>query len=131
MAVARVLAEADVGDEHELRVRGVERAERALDDAVVVPRAGRLLVLLLRDAEKQKGLDAERDELTGLAHELVDGELRDRVEPLDGPHDALPRAREERHDEVVEVEPRLAHERPQRVGAPQPPEPRCGKGAHG
>ena len=49
---------------------------------------------------------------------------------------AAPRSRtvdgpdEERHHEVVEVEPRLAHERAQRVGAAQPAEPRGGEGAH-
>ena len=37
---------------------------------------------------------------------------------------------EERHHEVVEVEPRLADERAQRVGAPQPAEARGGEGAH-
>ena len=41
-----------------------------------------------------------------------------------------PRADEERHHEVVEVEARLAHERAQGVGAPQSAQPRGGKRAH-
>ncbi len=43
--VARVLAQAEVGDHEQVGVRGVDRADRLLDDAVVVPGAGALLVL--------------------------------------------------------------------------------------
>ena len=59
VAVRRVLAEADVGEQHELGEARAQRAQRALDDAVVVPGAGALLVLLLRDAEEHHGADAE------------------------------------------------------------------------
>ena len=47
MAVARVLAEADVRDQNEPGVLGPERAQRLLDDAVLLPGGGRLLVLVL------------------------------------------------------------------------------------
>src|SRR5438034_22389 len=58
MAVRRVLAQADVGEEHELREARAEVAERALDDAVVLPGAGGLLVLRLRDAEEDDRADS-------------------------------------------------------------------------
>ena len=66
VAVRGVLAEADVGDQDELRLLAPQRAECALDDPVVLPRARALLVLLLRDAEEEQGLDAEGRELPRL-----------------------------------------------------------------
>ena len=52
VAVARVLAEADVGDEHEVGLLDRERTQGELHDAVVVPGRGRLLVLVLRATPK-------------------------------------------------------------------------------
>ena len=50
--------------------------------------------------------------------------------PVDRADDALPGAGEERHHDVVERQPRLAHERAQRVGAPQAPQAGDGKAGH-
>ena len=58
--VARVLAEADVGEQRQAGHLGPQRAQRALHDAVVVPGARALLVLLLGDAEQQHRPHAER-----------------------------------------------------------------------
>ena len=58
VAVARVLAQAQVGDHQQVRVRGLDRARGELDDALVVPRAGALLVLVRRQAEQQHARDA-------------------------------------------------------------------------
>ena len=77
VAVRRVLAEADVGEEHELGRTLRERTERLLDDAVLVVGARRRLVLLLRDPEEEDGADAEPQELLGLVGEPVDRALRD------------------------------------------------------
>src|SRR5262249_18887808 len=84
------------------------------------PRAGALLVLLLRDPEHEHGADAERRELGRLTDDLVNRALRDPVQPFDGAHDTLAGAGENGHDDVVEREPMLAHERAQRLVAPQP-----------
>ena len=46
--------------QHELGEARPQRAQRALDDPVVLPGAGRLLVLLLGDPEEDHRLDAER-----------------------------------------------------------------------
>src|SRR5437867_3955973 len=51
VAVRRVLAEADVGEQDELREPVPQVAEGELDDPVVLPGAGGLLVLRLRDPE--------------------------------------------------------------------------------
>src|SRR6185503_2153618 len=102
----------------------------ALDDPVVLPRARALGVLRLRDAEEDDGPNAYPRELTGLADELVDRALRDRVEALDRAHHSFARAGEERHDHVVEGQRGLADERSQRVCAPKATEPSGGK-AHG
>ena len=55
VAVDGVLAEADVGDHHELGVRVLDRAHRELHDALVVVGARALLVLLGGHAEQQHG----------------------------------------------------------------------------
>ena len=60
VAVVGVLAEADVGEDEQLGVRGLDRARGELDRAVVVPGAGAVGVLLGGDAEEQDGRDAER-----------------------------------------------------------------------
>ena len=128
---ARVLAEADVGERAASSGnRGAQRAQRALDDPVVVPGAGALVVLLLRDAEQDHRRDAERARARRLARRASSTECRAQRRAAPRSASAL-RRDEERHHEVVEVEPRLAHERAQRVGAPQAAQRVAGKGAHG
>jgi len=127
MAVGRVLAEADVGEEEQLGKPGPQVAEGPLDDPVVDPSAGALVVLLLGDPEQDHGGHARGDELRDLA--------RQRVERVPGEAGQLRvqqrlRRYEQRHDEAVELEARLAHERTQRAGPAQPPQPCCGEGAH-
>ena len=77
MTVRRVLAQADVGQQQQLGKARPQLAQRLLHDAVVDPRAGALVVLLLGDPEEDHGADAEPHELLDLAHELVDGEAAD------------------------------------------------------
>ena len=127
VAVRGVLAQADVGDEDELRMLGAERPQRALHDPVLDPRARAFVVLLVGDAEEEDGLAAQRDELARLDDQILDrvpAHARQlRVRDRRGP-------REVGHHEIVEVEPCLAHQRTQRVGAPQAAESRGRKGAH-
>ena len=117
MAVRRVLAETDVGEQQQLREPRPQLAKRALHDSVVVPGAGALLVLLVRDPEEDHRGDAEALELLDFPREVVDREAAHRRQ-------LRVRARvgadEERLDEVVEVEPRLAHERAEGAGPAQP-----------
>ena len=127
MPVRRVLAEAHVGHQHELGEARPQRAQRALDDAVVDPRARAFLVLLLRQPEEDHRRDAEANELLDLADDAVD-----RVAAESG--QALVRERlgrdEERHHEVVDRQRRLAREVAQRARPPQAPQACRGK-AHG
>ena len=60
VAVARVLAQAQVGDHQQVGMGGLDRARGELDHALVVPRARALLVLVGRQAEQQHAGDAER-----------------------------------------------------------------------
>ena len=69
VAVRRVLAEADVGEQDELREARPQRAQRDLDDAVLLPRAGRLVVLHLGDAEEHHRADAARGKLLDLVQQ--------------------------------------------------------------
>ena len=60
VAVARVLAQAQVGDHEQLGMGGLDRARGELDHALVVPCAGALLVLVGGQPEQQHAGDAER-----------------------------------------------------------------------
>ena len=93
MPVRRVLAEAHVGDEDELRVLGADRPQRPLDDPVLVPGARALVVLLLGHAEEDQRLAAERRELARLA--------RPDPRPRSGSSRAAPRSDRRRADEVA------------------------------
>ena len=127
VAVRGVLAETDVGQQHEPRARLAQRPQRALDDAVVVPGARAVGVLLFRDAEQDQRLHAEPSGFLGLGDEIVDGKPAERGQlgvRLGG------RADEDREHEVVEIQSRLAHERAQAIAAPEPTQPRDGKRAH-
>ena len=110
VAVARVLAQAEVGDHQQVGVLGLDRARGELDDALVVPRARALLVLARREPEQQHGRDPERGGLAGLLHRVADREVvdprhrRDRRPAVGAVHD------EHRVDEVPRGQLRLAHE---------------------
>ena len=125
VAVRGVFAQAYVGEEDE--GAAVERAERALDDPVVVVCAGALVVLLFRDAEQDHGAHAE-----ALEPLRLDDDRLDRV-PCQ-PRQVVVRERlgpdEQGHNEVVEVEARLADEVADAARAPQPSQPRDGERAH-
>ena len=130
MAVARVLTEADVAQEHELGRGRPERPEPALDDSVVVVRARPLLVLLPRNPEEEDGSDAEQAQLLRLPCGDVDGAARDAWKPAEGLVDAFPLADEHGIDEIREVEARLSDERSERRRAAKPPKARDGEGRH-
>jgi hypothetical protein len=118
--VARVLAQTEVRDHDQLGVGLLDRARGELDDPLVIPRAGALLVLAGRQPEQQHGGDAERVRLPGLLHRVGDRQLvdarhrRDRVAPVDPVRD------EHRVDEVAGVKARLAHQAPERMSGPEP-----------
>ena len=74
VAVARVLAEAHVGDDEQVGHGVLHRAHRLLHDAVLGVGLGAARVLLLRDAEQQHGRDAHAGGVLALLDELVDRE---------------------------------------------------------
>jgi hypothetical protein len=87
--VARVLAQAQVADHEQLRMRRLDGTRGELDDPFVVPGAGALLVLGGGEPEEQHGRDAERGRLArlvdrGADREVIDpGHARDRDAPVD------------------------------------------------
>ena len=107
VSVGGVLAETHVRQQEKLRETRPQRAQRLLHDAGLDPGAGALVVLLLRDAEEDDRLHARPQQVLALTHGTVDAEARKRGQPLVrqriGSH-------EERLDEVVERERRLADE---------------------
>src|SRR5688500_6377027 len=127
MAVRRVLAQADVREQHELGIPRPQLSKRSLHDSLFSPRARALLVLRVRDAEQDHRGDAEAHELLDLARQAGNREATQRRQL---PVRARVRPDEERLDEVVEVEPRLAHERAKRAGTAQPAEASVRESAH-
>src|SRR3989441_1143875 len=110
VAVARVLAQAHVGDDEEVGHRVLHGAHRLLDDAVVGVRLRAARVLLRRDAEEKHAGDAHAGGVLALLDQLVHREAvltrhrRDRLAHAAPVHD------EQRVDEVVDRQRRLAHE---------------------
>ncbi len=116
VAVRGVLAEADVGDEHERFCGGglLEGAQAALHDAVVDPGAGAVLVFFGGKAEEQETADAECGAGFGFLHGFVDREVEDAGHGGDLAANAFAFAEEERVDERAGMQVRLAHERTHR-----------------
>ena len=130
VAVRRVLAEADVGEQQQLREPRPQRAQRALDDPVVVPRAGALLVLLLRDPEqdhraRRRAARARRTSRTrsSTVWRAMRGQLLVRARASGATKSGITKSSRSSF-----VSRTSAAERP---GAAQPAQPRGGKGAHG
>ncbi len=127
MPVIGVLAEADVGDDAQLGRGALRRGDRALHDAIrrVGARAAR--VLLFGNAEQDDGRNPEIRDGLRLFGDLIGREPEDAGHRPDRLAHAAAAHGEEREHQVVAREARLAHQSPQRLGAPQPPHPHAGK----
>jgi hypothetical protein len=120
VAVVGVLAEADVRDAQERGRRVRDALERALDDPLGRPREPTLGILLVGDAEQD---DRGNPELFGVAACLgqsIERFAEDARHRRHGLADALALDDEEREDEIVLRDVRLAHEAPQRGVRTQP-----------
>ena len=91
-------------------------------DALVVPRARALLVLVRRQAEQQHARDAERRGLAGLLDGAVDREVVDARQRRDRRPPLAARDDEHRVDQVGDRQLGLAHEAAQQAGAAQAPQ---------
>ena len=114
VAVRRVLAQADVGDDQQAGHLALERADGRLHGrfGIVGARADR--VLFVRQAEEQHALDAVRLRGRRFLHRLVHGQLEHARHRAHFAALAFTRAHEQRIDEHVGREPRLAHQRAHR-----------------
>ncbi len=75
--VARVLAQAEVGDDDQLGMRVLDGAGGELDDALVVPGSRALLVLARRQPEQQDGGKPELLRLAGFGYGVGDRQVVD------------------------------------------------------
>jgi hypothetical protein len=123
VAVARVLAQAQIGDDRQSGVGRLDRPGGELDDALVVPGLRAHLVLGRREPEEHHSPDAQRGRLGGLLHRVVDGEVIDPGHGRDRRTTGRSADHEHRVDQVARREGRLAHERAQRVRLSQSSEP--------
>ena len=115
-----VLAEADVGDDHELRHASLELAYRALDDAIRVEVLRADGVLRRRETEeKDRGNAGSRDGFC-LAGELVDRPLEDAGHRGYLVPDLFPVGDEKGIDEIVGGEDRLPDHAPDPCIQPEP-----------
>ncbi len=78
MAVAHVFAEADIRNDEQLGTFGLDRTNRFLHDAILGVGAGCLLVLFVRDAEEDDGLQTGGGGERGLSGYFVRRKLRRR-----------------------------------------------------
>src|SRR5690606_31252007 len=123
VSVIGVLTGAHVGDDEDVREPILDRGHGSLDDAVLVPRTGRLGVLHRRNAEEQHPGHSDCLQLSDLDQQGVDGELRLPGHGSDRVADALPFHHEQRGDHVARLQVMLAHELAQRwrhAGTPRP-----------
>src|SRR5438067_2463645 len=110
VAVARVLAQADVGDHEQVGHRVLHRADGLLHDAVVRVRLGTAGVFPGRDPEEQHAGDPHAGGILALLDQLVHGEAVLTRHRHDGLAYAAAVHDEQRIDEVVDGQGRLAHE---------------------
>jgi len=127
VAVARVLAEAQVGDHEDVGHLVLDLLDGPLDDPVLPKGARGVLVLLVGDAEEHHRRDAQVLRLLHLLEQAIDGHLEVAGHGLDGLLHALARDDEERVDEIVDGELRLADEPAQVLVSPHAPGTVCGK----
>ena len=131
VAVAGVLAHADVADDDQPGLGLLDGADSLLDYAVFGVRPGAHIVLDARDAEQQDGGDAQVDDAAHLGGQPVDGELGDAGHRLHV-HRAVPPVRnEDGIDEVADGDAGLADHVAQAGGAAQPPLACDGEVGHG
>ena len=122
VAVRGVLAHADVRDDIQLGRDGAERTDALLHNAVRVP-CRAVLVLVLRQTEQQytrhavcaHALDRSAQHIGRIV--ILSGQRRNFVA------DALALDDEDRPDQAVRRNARLAHHAAQRIRRPQPPRP--------
>ena len=114
MAVVHVLAQADVGDHDQVGCLVFDGAHGELHDALGVVGAARRRVLVRGDAEQQHRRNAETLDLAHLGQQVADRELLATGHRGDRPLDVLSVRDEQRVDEVVGREGRLAHHATQR-----------------
>ncbi len=132
MPVAGVLAQAGVGDQHQVGRRATDGAQRLLHDPVVRPRLGAELVLLSGQPEQQQGGHARVGHRARLVGDAVDrpvvdaGHRRDLLAYVDAGH------HEQRIDQLVDAQPRLADHASHAARAAQAARAQLGKaGARG
>ena len=123
VAVRGVFAEADVGDDDQMRHLALDRADGALHRRVGVGgfRAGRILAV--GQAEEQHAEDAICLRRRRFLDGFVDRQVEDARHGADLAPYATAFADEERQDEAVGRQPRLAHEAADRLAAAQAPRP--------
>ena len=121
VAVGGVLAQAHVGDDQRVRARVLDRAGGELHDALVVPGAAALLVLVGGQAEQQHAGDAAVVQRPRLLSGGADRQAVDAGHGVDGrARRVLGQGHEQGLDQVPRREVGLAHEVAERAGAPQP-----------
>ncbi len=110
MAVARVFAQANIGDDEQVELRFANGVDRALDGGVGIGGLGAGFVLVLGQAEENHGRDAEIGHFPALLDNLIRRLLIDARHRADFSADLAARAREHRIDEALGREARLADE---------------------
>ena len=120
VAVAGVLAIADVGHDQQIGQGAFHRAHGSLHDAVLVVILRCLVVLLVGNPEQDHAADPQRVRALAFLHQFVDRELEVAGHGGDRLADAFAGAGEQRQDEIGRLELGFAHQPPHRFRDAQP-----------
>ena len=123
MSVRRVLAETDIRDDDEVGHVPLQRADSRLNSGVGIRCTGSGGVLLIRDPEEQHAGDAVYLCRRCFLHRFVHRELEHAWHRRDLAADAAALAHEQRIDEAVGRQARLAHEATNGLRSSKPPWP--------
>ncbi len=120
VAVGGVLAEADVGDDHQIGSQVLDGPDGPLHRSRRAVRLAPLLVLGLGDAEDQDSRDPEIHHLANFVHQPVHRKAEDSRKRRDLFHLSHAGNDEDRIDQIVHGQGRLPDHAPQGFSAPQP-----------
>ncbi len=119
MAVVGIGAEADIGDDDDLREIRLDAPYRLLHDPVRRERFRRAGVFRLRQAEEQHARHARSHRLLDRVRQAIDGEMVDAGHRADLLAHIEAVRDEEGQDELRRMQPRLLHEAAERRRLPQ------------
>jgi hypothetical protein len=119
MPVGGVLTKAHVGHDEKVGKRTLHAAHRSLDDAVLDPSTGTVLIFFVRNSEEENSTEAQLVSLTRVFHGLVNRSAKHSRHGSDLGTYAAPLLNEEGKEELPRDETRLANQGAKPLTSPE------------